>query len=162
LQHTKTLLFLAAILMAVGALLTLENLGLLHGVSRHWPLFLLILGSGFLLLYRSRQAGDAAMLWLGSFILLSGAFFYFLNFTSWRLLGRLWPVFLGLAGLSFLAVGVARRSMLFHLLATALVGLFMVFTLVFAVSLKLWPTSLVVFGASLLMLDYMRRKEKDR
>lgn len=161
-QHTKTLLFLAAILMAVGALLTLENLGLLHGVSRHWPMFLLILGSGFLLLYRSRQAGDAAMLWLGSFILLLGAFFYFLNFTSWRLLGRLWPVFLGLAGLSFLAVGVARRSMMFHLLATALVGLFTVFTLVFAVSMKLWPTSLVVFGASLLMLDYMRRKEKDR
>lgn len=160
-QHTKTLLFLAAIMMAVGALLTLENLGLLHGVSRHWPLFLLILGSGFLLLYRSRQAGDAAMLWLGSFILLLGAFCYFLNFTSWRLLGRLWPVFLGLAGLSFLAVGVARRSMVFHLLATALVGLFTVFTLVFAVSMKLWPTSLVVFGASLLMLDYMRRKEKD-
>ncbi len=143
--------------------MTLENLGLLQGVSRHWPMFLLILGSGFLLLYRRRQSGDAVLLWLGAFILSLGGFFYYLNiFTSWRLLGRLWPVFLGLAGLSFLTVGVARRSMIFHLLATALVGLFMVFTLVFAVSLKLWPTSLVVFGGSLLLLDYMRRKEQDR
>jgi hypothetical protein len=148
--------------MAVGALLTLENLGLVAGLSRHWPVFPLILGIGFLLLYRSRPDSDAALLWIGTFVFSLGVFFYFLNFATWRLLGRLWPVFLGLAGLSFLAVGVARRSMLFHLLATALVGLFMVFTLVFAVSLKLWPVSFVVFGAALLVMEYVHRKENEK
>ncbi len=157
--HTKTLLFLAVILITVGVLLTLENLGLVAGVSRHWPLFLLILGSGFLLLFRSRQPGDAALLWLGTFILSLGVFFYYLNFTSWRLLGRLWPVFLGLVGLSFLAVGMDRRRLLFHLFAVVFVGLFFVFTLVFVVSLKLWPVSFVVFGASLLALEVLQRRQ---
>lgn len=158
-QQTKTLLFLAVILMAVGALLTLENLGLVGGVSRHWPIFLLLLGAGFLLLYRSRQSGDAVLLWLGTFILSNGAFFYYLNYTSWRLLGRLWPVFLGLVGLSFLAVGLERRRLLFQVFSVVFVGLFLVFTMVFAVSLKLWPVSFMVFGAALLVMEYVRRKE---
>lgn len=156
-RHTRTLLFLSVILMAVGALLTLENLGLVPGVSRHWPMFLLILGGGFLLLYRSRQSGDAVLLWLGSFVLSLGVFFYYLNFTSWRLLGRLWPVFLGLVGLSFLALALDRRSRLFGAFAVAFIGLFLVFTMVFAVSLKLWPVSFLVFGVALLILELIQR-----
>lgn len=158
-QHTRTLLFLSVILMAVGAILTLENLGLVSGASRHWPMFLLILGSGFLLLYRSRQSGDAVLLWLGAFILFLGVFFYYLNFNSWRLLGRLWPVFLGLVGLSFLALAVDRRSRLFGVFAVAFIGLFLVFTLVFAISLKLWPISFLVFGAALMILEVIQRKD---
>lgn len=160
-QHTKTLLFLAVILMAVGAILTLENLGLVAGASKHWPMFLLILGGGFLLLYRSRQSGDAALLWLGTFILSLGVFFYYLNFSSWRLLGRLWPVFLGLVGVSFLSLAAAGRSRLFGAFAVAFIGLFLVFTMVFAVSLKLWPVSFLVFGAALLSLELIQRKDSD-
>lgn len=160
-QHTRTLLFLAVILMAVGALLTLENLGLVPGVSRHWPMFLLILGSGFLLLYRNRQSGDAALLWLGAFILSLGFFFYYLNFTSWRLLDRLWPVFLGLVGLSFLALALDRRSRLFGVFAVAFIGLFLVFTMVFAVSLKLWPVSFLVFGAALMVLELIQKRDSN-
>ncbi len=158
--HTRTLLFLAVILMAVGSLLTLENLGLVSGVSRHWPMFLLILGSGFLLLYHRRKPGDAVLLWLGIFILSNGAFFYYLNYSSWRLLGRLWPVFLGLVGLSFLAVGLAGRSLMFHVFSVVFVGLFLVFTMVFAVSLRLWPVSFVVFGAALLVLEMLQRRQR--
>jgi hypothetical protein len=161
-QHKPTLLFLAVILIAVGALLTLENLGLVIGISKHWPAFLLVLGAGFILLYNNRASTDPVLLWLGAFILSLGFFFYFLNFTSWRLLGRLWPVFLGLVGLSFLAVGIVRRSRLFNLLALAFIGLFLTFTLVFAVSLKLWPVSLVVFGGALLIIEYIaRRKQRE-
>ncbi len=159
-QHTRTLLFLAVTLMAVGTVLTLENLGLVGGVSRHWPVFALMLGGGFLLLYKNRMETDAALLWLGTFILSAGLFFYFLNFTSWRLLGRLWPVFLGLVGLSFLAVGLARGIRMFNLFAVAFIGLFLTFTMVFAVSLKLWPVSLVVFGGALLIIEYVAWRER--
>lgn len=158
-EHKRTLLFLAVILMAVGAILTLENLGLVTGVSRHWPIFLLILGTGFLLLFQNRSGADAVLLWLGIFIGLLGGFFYFLNFTRWSLLGRLWPVFLGLVGLSFSGVALVRRSRLFLAFAIIFIGLFLIFTLVFAVSLKLWPLSLFVFGAALLILDIIQRKD---
>jgi uncharacterized membrane protein HdeD (DUF308 family) len=153
--RTSSLVFLSAILVVVGALLTLENLGLVDGVSRHWPAFLVVLGTGFLLLFYKRDGTDLPLLWLGSFICSLGVFFYFLNFTSWRSLGRLWPVFLGLVGLSFLALGVARRSRMYSAFAVAFIGLFLIFMLVFTVSLKLWPMSLVVFGASLLILDHL-------
>jgi len=157
--RVRTLTFLAVILMTVGVLLTLENMGLVSGVSKHWPLFLLILGIGFLLLFQNRSGADAVLLWLGIFIGLLGVFFYFLNFTTWRLLGRLWPVFLGLSGLGFLGVALVRRSRLFLTFAVIFIGLFLTFTLVFVVSLKLWPLSLFVFGAALLILEIIQRKD---
>ena len=51
---------------------------------------------------------------------------------------------------------------MFNLFALAFIGLFLTFTMVFAVSLKLWPVSLVVFGGALLIIEYIaRRKQRE-
>ena len=158
--HKKTAVFIAPLLIFAGLMLTLENFQILHGVSCHWPVLLLILGCGFCLLFFQHQQKDVVMLWLGSFITFLGVFFYYLNFTTWADLSWLWPVFLGIVGMAFLAVGIAKRSSLYIYFAAVFILLFVILTLVFSVSTRLWPMSFVVFGAGLWMLEYLHHRTK--
>ncbi len=158
-MRTKpTLLLLAVIFIGVGLLLTLENLDIVDGISVHWPLFVLIAGSGFVMLYYQRSQNDDFLIWLGTFMILLGGFFYVLNFTTWNHLAFLWPVFIGIVGFSFLTIGIIKRNRLFGYLGIIFVGLFIVFTMVFTVSKHLWPTSFVVFGVCLLIIDFYNKK----
>lgn len=159
-HHKRSLFLVAVVLILVGILLTLENFSVVHGVAVHWPVFPIIVGAGFGLLYYHRDQNDEALLWLGSFAFFLGLFFYYLNFTNWYQLGTLWPVFLGIVGLSFLSLGIVKVNHLFTILGTSFVGLFIVFTIVFTISLKLWPLSLTTFGFCLWIVDHMNRKRR--
>lgn len=154
----KTIFFLASLLVAVGVLVTLENLQVVSGVSQHWPVFLLIAGFGFVLLFFQEYKTDLVKLWLGSFILTLSIFFYYLNFTTWANLATLWPLFLGAVGLGFLCVGFFSRSRVYYYFAVSFIALFITLTLVFSISPRLWPLSFVVFGISLFILDYLKKK----
>ncbi len=161
-KHRQTLYFLAIVFVISGILLTLENLDLVGDVSNHWPFFLLVVGSGFVMLYFNRDSSDDVLMWLGSFIFLLGSLFYFLNFTDWAMLSRLWPLFLGGVGLSFLFTGVLSPRRLYLFFAVFFIGLFIIFTSVFTISAKLWPLSFVVFGLALIVLQFLlRRKRRD-
>lgn len=155
----KSVLTLAVVLIAAGAALTLENMGVVSGASRLWPAFVLILSAGFLIMFFNREKNDPALLFLGTVLSLLGAFFFYLNYTAWSHMSKLWPVFLGIAGAGFLAIYLESRVRLFLLLSVALVMLAGVFYLVFGVSLHLWPLSLVAFGLSLLAVNhfYLRK-----
>jgi hypothetical protein len=155
----RSLTALAVLLIGTGAVLTLENYSLVAGISAHWPLFIILVGSGFVLLYFQERRRDAALIWLGSFCVPIGAFFYFLNFTSWRHMAHLWPLFLGITGLSFLVTTIATKNRVFLFLSLLFVTLFCALWLVFTVSIKLWPMSLVVFGLSLLSINFFTKKE---
>ena len=157
-RNNSTLIFLAAIFIGVGVLLTLENMNIVDGISLHWPLFVLIAGSGFIMLFYQRNQNDDFLVWLGTFMVLLGLFFYYLNFTDWNHLSFLWPVFIGIVGFSFLAIGIIKKNRLFSYLGIVFVGMFLIFTLVFTVSKQLWPTSFVVFGLCLLIIEYYNKK----
>jgi hypothetical protein len=156
---TKSIFVLAVVLIAAGAALTLENMGLVSGASRLWPAFVLILSAGFLIMFFDREKNDPALLFIGTVLLLLGTFFFYLNFTGWSSMSKLWPVFLGIAGAGFLAIYLERRDRLFLFISVALIMLAGVFYLVFGISLHLWPLSLVAFGLSLLAVNhyYLRK-----
>ncbi len=158
-KTNKSLTSIAVIFIIAGAVLTLENFSIVTGISSHWPLFVLLVGSGFTLLYFQTRRGDAALIWLGSFLIPLGLFFYYLNFSSWTQIGRLWPLFLGIVGVSFLVTTIATRSRIFLYISILFVALFGALWLVFSVSLRLWPLSLVVFGLSLLSINLFAKKE---
>ena len=157
-REKRTLYFLAVLFIIVGILLTLENLSILRNISQHWPLFLIIIGSGFVLLFIQGQKSDDTLIWLGTFIFLLGAFFYYLNFTSWKNLSTLWPIFLGLVGFSFLSIAIMKQNMFYVYFSVVFIGLFLILTTVFAISTSLWPISFVVFGLSLLVLEKLKKK----
>ncbi|MEE9526016.1 MAG: hypothetical protein V3V78_05415 [Candidatus Woesearchaeota archaeon] len=156
-KQKRTLSVLAVILILIGLVITLENFNVIDGLSSHWPIFLLILGTGFSLLFTQKK--DPVMMWLGSLFVFLGLFFYYLNYNSWYSLAVLWPVFLGIIGISFILSGLFTQNKILGFIGSSLVGLFLAFYLVFTISLKLWPMSLVVFGLSLLIIDYFNKKK---
>jgi len=159
-QHKSPLTYLAGLFVFAGAVITLENFGILHGISGHWPILLALVGVGFILLFFQRQQLDPVLLWLGTFLAILSVFFYYLNLTAWSRLANQWPGFLGVAGVSFLSIAVAHRNPLYAALALVFLGLFVILGLVFSVSTRLWPLSFVVFGTSLLILDTLRQKRE--
>lgn len=159
-RRPRTAQFLSPLLILIGVLVTLENFQVIGCVSAHWPLLPLILGLGFLMLFRQRQRSDAVLLWLGSFLTILALFCYYLNFTAWSHLARLWPIFLGIVGLSFLALGIDTRRPLYLYFAGAFMALFVILMLVFSVSARLWPMSFAVFGLSLWVLEHSLNKAK--
>jgi hypothetical protein len=153
-RQVRSIFVLAIVLMAAGAVLTLENMRIISGASKQWPAFLIILGIGFEILFFERKRNDLAILWLGTALILLGIFFFYLNYTSWMKMVKLWPLFLEIAGASFFVLYVKGRISIFLFLAVALLMLGAVFYLVFGVSLMLWPLSLVAFGISLLLVNH--------
>ena len=121
-------------------------------------MLLIILGTGFMILFFQRYRQDIAMIWIGSFIATLGLFFYYLNFNGWQKLGYDWPVFLAIVGLSFLLVSVYSRKMVYILSALLFITLFLIFFLVFTISSKFWPLSLFILGVDLLLIDYFNKK----
>ncbi|MGE5275730.1 MAG: LiaI-LiaF-like domain-containing protein [Acidobacteriota bacterium] len=97
------------LLLLVGALLVLQNLGLLHAgsLSDYWPLFLVWIGATRLL---APGRGERAI--SGAVVLGLGVFFQLerLGWTSLSL-AQLWPVFMVAAGVALILEGLrSRRS----------------------------------------------------
>ena len=157
-KNKKSVSVLAGLFIIAGMVLVLENFALLRGVSKFWPGLILITGSGFILLFFSRQRRDPALIWLGSFMALLSVFFLCLNNTAWDTLSYLWPVFLGVVGVSFLVTSIFVKGRTYAYLAVFFISVFLALYFVFTVSLKLWPLSLVLFGISLLIIDYFNRR----
>lgn len=155
----RSVLVLAVVFIMAGVILTLENMGVVSGVSKLWPLFLLIVGAGFFIIFIERRKNDLALLFLATILTLHGLFFFYLNFSTWKGTATLWPVFLGIAGTGFMAMYLSCRDRLFLFLGLGLVMLAALFYLVFGISLSLWPLSLVAFGISLLLVNhfYLRK-----
>lgn len=149
---------LAASFVAAGVILLLENLEIVSGISRLWPLLLLVVGVGFTMLFFQRHRSDIVLIWLGSFNLLVGVFFLYLNFTGWDRMATLWPMFLLIVAISFLVSSrYSQNRPIFASIAIVFGMLFASLYLVFGVSPSLWPFSLVAFGLSLLWINYADR-----
>jgi hypothetical protein len=156
-RRVRSIFVLSLLLITAGIALTLENVGIIIGASKLWPGFLLILGSGFIILFLEHRRRELSLIFLGTTIVLLGLFFFYFNFTSWSRMATMWPIFLAIAGAGFFAMYLTGRHHLFLLLAGALIMLAAVFYLVFGISLQLWPLSLVAFGTSLLLADHYYR-----
>ncbi|MEK6816056.1 MAG: hypothetical protein AABY09_00445 [Nanoarchaeota archaeon] len=156
----KSLAVLAWFFIIGGIILTLENYNIIGGISKNWPVMLIMLGVGFAMLFFQIQR-DAALAWISSFLVMNGFFFYYLNYHSWMDLSYLWPIFLGLVGMSFFISGLLTRKWVLSYIAVFFVIIFLALFLAFTISIRLWPMSLVMFGLSLLVIElFPGRKER--
>jgi hypothetical protein len=147
---------LALLFIIIGTAIILENYSLITGAIKLWPLLPLTIGAGFMMLFFERRR-DPAILWIGSFLIQLAILSYCLNCFSWSKLSALWPIFLGIIGLSFLVTHIFVKNVIFLYLSILFIALFLTFYFIFAVSLKMWPISLVVFGISLLVINFNLR-----
>ncbi len=144
---------LAAVFVIAGVILTLETTGVVTGIARFWPLLIIILGIGFLGLFNQKGRNDLVLAWLGTFSIGLGTLFGYLNHAGWLRISRLWPIFLALVGVSFTVLSFFSPNRAFAWSAVLFLSLFVVFYLVFSVSLSLWPLSLVIFGLCLFWIS---------
>ncbi|MFC1851081.1 hypothetical protein ACFL27_12880 [candidate division CSSED10-310 bacterium] len=149
----KTFSPLAFTCILVGILLILENYSLILGISKWWPIFPLLIGIGMGHLFVVRGLGDLVMIGMATYLVSVSIFFFYLNIVGWLRLKELWPVFIGLLGLSFLSVvafGGGRR--IYYFLSFFLIVLSIFFFVIFTVDTRLWPLSLILFGLSILIV----------
>ena len=153
-RSVRSIFVLAVVFILAGTVLTLENMNIISGASRLWPVFLFVVGAGFFILFFERGKNDLALSFLGTMLVLLAAFFLYLNFTSWKNMATMWPFFLGIAGGGFVTMYLSSMERIFLFLSLGLIMLGGLFYLVFGVSIQLWPLSLVAFGLSLLLVNY--------
>ncbi len=147
---------LAFVLIFSGIALLLESFGFLAGISNLWPIFPLIIGIGLLMLFQAQK--DIGLLWLGSFLMIISIFFFYLNFTSWTQLTRLWPAFIAIFGMSFLICYFFNKSRIFLVVSLFALFLSTTFVVIFGLSPKLWPVSLIIAGLFIYAIALFDRK----
>lgn len=125
-RRTPRSLFFPLLLIALGIILLLDNLGLLGEsvgatLLKLWPLLLILLGvDGFL--DRSGVSGPSFLIGLGFIILLSN--FGYLQVDVWQALFTLWPIMLIAWGFDWI---FGRRAWL-----TSLIGVMVTLMVLFA------------------------------
>ena len=144
---------LAILCIMSGVVLMLDNIGIITGIWRLWPIFPFFLGLGGIWFSGRTGKRDLLTLGIGAFLILSSILFFILNFTSWKLLATAWPVFIGIFGITILIVAYFSRARQW-LAISGLFSIFLatIFFMVFAVNAKLWPVSLVLFGIWILLI----------
>ena len=149
---------LAVLSTAVGVLLLLENFGVLSGMHELWPIFPAAIGTGMVMMFFQRGRADLVLLGIGSYLVGVSALFFALNYTTWTALSWAWPVFVALLGASSIAVAryAARARWVALGSGTFLVLLSLVLYVVFEVSPRVWPLSLVLFGLWVMLMIWAR------
>lgn len=159
-KHKESIGPLAVLLIVAGLVVTLENIGMVQGISKHWPVLPIILGIGFSILFLSGQWQEHAVIWFATFFSTCGLLFYYLNFSSWSRLATQWPLFLLIIGMSFFSVAWYFRKKVYFFSAVSFISLFLIFFLVFNISVRLWPLSLLLLGIDLLLINQWNLKQK--
>ncbi len=137
--------------IAVGAAFAAETLFEAGVLYRLRPLILIILGSGLIKIFLIRKKRDAVFFGAGSYIVQFGLLSLWLNFRSWGMLHEAWPLFIGMAGVSFLLLYILKPSQrLFLFNGLFLLSVCAVFFLVFLVDSTWWWSIFIFIGLSII------------
>ena len=149
-------LILSFFLILIGIIFLLDLFEIIPGISKIWPVFILLLGFGFWLIFFSKKKSNIAELGAGTFLVALSILFFYLNFTTWTQISELWPIFLVIFGFLIFVCYFSIKSKIFLYIGLLLMILGVVFYLVFAISAKLWPISLILLGISFMALKEVK------
>jgi hypothetical protein len=162
------------LLIALGAWLLAGTLGVrLPSFETLWPVALIVFGLAFLVQFFAGGRRSEGLVFTGVATALLGGFFLAITvgLLAWNDAARLWPVYILIGGLAFLAQWLARpgeRGLLVPAVLALAVGgatLALILNLVQAdiasQIIRFWPLVLIVLGLGLLGSYVMsvRRKE---
>jgi hypothetical protein len=149
---------LGILLVGIGAILAIDSFTDRSVMYKLWPLLGVMLGIGFIGIYEQRSRHESPYIGIGSFIVQFSALALYCNFTSWSILSMLWPVFIGMLGVSmFIGFVFGNRSPLLLLSSLLFISLTIVFFLVFNLNHQLWWLTFILAGCSIFIYDKARR-----
>jgi hypothetical protein len=145
---------LAVLLLVVGALFALDASLNLSVVYKFWPVLVATMAVGLMGIFLKGNARLPMFLAAGVYLLCFSGLALFCNFTSWTAMADLWPLFIAFLGAAFVALFCFQRSRPVCLLAgLLLVSVSVVFFLTLNVSGRLWWTSFLLAGLSILVTE---------
>lgn len=143
---------IAILLIIIGGMFAIDSYLHLSFIYKLWPLIMAIMGSGFIGIYSKQKDGGMLFLAVGEYLLFFSALALYCNFTSWRNMGNLWPLFIGFLGIVFITCFFAgKRRYLFLFFGLMLISLSIYFLLVFSIGSQLWWSIFVLLGISILL-----------
>lgn len=167
--HLKKSLVAGLLLTGLGVVLLFWSNNFLEGLTLWWPTVFTVLGAFYLYKVLIRKAKPRYLLW-GILLFGSGAFMLLFNQVLapvFKLsLAQLWPVFMGIVGLSIIPYGFTHGFRVrVSLLVPGIVFLFfsVVLTLFLLTGIAFrefviqwWPLVLVFLGLSLILGAFLR------
>ena len=162
------------LLVALGAWLLAGTLGVrLPGLETVWPVGLIVFGLAFIAQFFAGGQRSEGLIFTGVATLLLGGFFLAITLGAlvWTDIGRLWPIYILIGGLAFLAQWLVRpgeRGLLVPaVLALAAGGATLALTLgvvradIAEQIIRLWPVVLIVLGLGLLGSYLLSGRKKE-
>lgn len=148
---------LGVLLTLIGAVLAVDALADISFLYKLWPLLVALLGGGFIGIYLRRARREAIYAGIATFLLAFSALALYCSLTSWSALATLWPIFVGMLGISFVAGYLfGRRTPVLLLAGLVLLSLAAVSGLVFTIDPDLWWTAFLLAGISFVVFDRAR------
>jgi hypothetical protein len=139
----------AIMLFIIGLLLGIDSLWHFSFFYKLWPLIITILGAGFVGIFRTRGRKEAMYLTVGIYLICFSGLALYCDFTSWRKLSTLWPLFVAFSGIAMVFAYIFCQKKKNHLLVgLLLLSLSIVFFFVFSISTGLWWTVFLLAGSS--------------
>lgn len=148
---------LAGLLILSGIALLVEGSGFLQGIHNLWPMFIFVIGLGLVLMFYQNKR-DVGLIGLGASMIMLSIFFFYLNFTSWVILKDLWSIFIAIFSVSILLCYFYNKKRIFLIIGLFGILLSIAFILIFAVSVSLWPVSLIIAGLFIYIISFFDRK----
>jgi hypothetical protein len=123
---------LGLLLVAIGLISAAGTMFGYPALYRLWPVLTLSLGIGLIGMFARKERKATLHLAFGEYLVLFSGLALYCSFTTWRNLGRLWPLLIAFLGVVFATLLIfCRRSrlipffaLLFLLLSAALFGMF--------------------------------------
>ena len=166
-RKRSEVLWLGLGLIGLGTALLVATL---VGWDSIWPAFPLLGGLFFYCAYVDSGFQDEGLAFAGTLAVLIGVFFFgfTLGFWEWEAMERLWPVFILILGLAFLALFLAQRrgrdwgALSLGLVAVVAggVGLAITHKALGTQVVKYWPVLLVLVGLFSLVQALSRTRRR--
>ncbi len=139
------------------------------GWDRLWPVFPLLAGIAFWIVFFVGGMRDTGLTWIGTVALLLGVFFFgfTLGYWEWAQMSQLWPVFPLIAGIAWLIQFLASRArdvgalgIGLAALVAGVVGLGYTYNVVRGNILNFWPVLIVFAGLVILVTGLVRASRR--
>jgi len=138
------------VLIILGILFLALNLSDIR-LREIWPLFFVALGLYFVFLYIVDRKNYGVLMPASVFVTMGGAFLY-CTMEGWHAMAMVWPLFLIGPGVGFFLLyffGTKEQGLLIP--GYILTGLGVLFLIIFAEGLYLWPILLIAAGVLMLL-----------
>ena len=148
---------MGVVLVLVGVLLLMRNLGAGVSIGEIWPWFIVLFGLAFWAMFLVDRS-QHALLMPASILIVAGVVFELCTMFGWGLMSRLWPLLVVAPGIGFLAMyflGPGGHASLLPGVGLLILGVFTLFKQ--TPWWRFWPVLLIMVGASLLIRELSRR-----